>query len=104
MLYLALWTILICLAATLLFYATVFIFQQAPIPISTVLLVAVIFGSVLGACIYLMNLPYMVLALRSPFFRERFYACLRLKSMPGGLASQTQATENTEAASFSEEN
>ena len=103
MLYLALWTVLICLVTTLSVYSTVFVFQQAPVPISTVLLVAGIFGLVLGACIYAMNLPYMVLALRSPFFRERFYACLRLKSMPIGLAGQTQTEGNTEVASFCEE-
>ncbi|HUV64564.1 MAG TPA: hypothetical protein VMW24_11745 [Sedimentisphaerales bacterium] len=103
MLYLALWTVLICLAATLSVYATVFILQQAPIPIYTVLFIAGIFGSVLGACIYVINLSYMVFALRSPFFRERFYACLRLRSMPYGLASQTQSEQNTEAASFCEQ-
>ncbi len=102
MLYLALWAVVICVAVTLSVYATVFLLQQAPVAISTVLLVAVIGGSVIGACIYAINLPYMVLALRSPFFRERFYACLRLKSMPCGLANGTE--ENAKVASFCEEN
>jgi len=104
MLYLALWTVLICLATMLSVYSTVFLLQQVPVPISRVLLVAGIFGSVLGACIYVINLSYMVFALRSSFFRERFYACLRLKSMPSALASQTQTGESTEVASFCEEN
>jgi len=104
MLYLALWTVLICLAVTLSVHSTVFILQQAPRPISRLLLVAGIYGSMLAACVYGINLPYMILALRSPFFRDRFYACLRLRSMSYGLASQTQTGENTEVASFSKEN
>ncbi|UCC99150.1 MAG: hypothetical protein JSW66_04540 [Phycisphaerales bacterium] len=82
MLYLALWTVLICPAVTLSLYATVFVLQQTPIPILTVLFIAGISGLVLGVCIYVINLPYMILAFISPFFRERFCACLHLKSMP----------------------
>jgi hypothetical protein len=29
----------------------------------------------------LMALPFMLLALRSPFYRERFYGCFRLPGM-----------------------
>ncbi len=82
-LYLALWTVAACLASMLVFYLTVFIIiQQAPVPISTVLPMALIVGLILGACLYVIVFPYMILALSSSFFRERFYACLRLKSMP----------------------
>ena len=82
-LYLALWTVAACLASMLVFYLIVFIIiQQVPVPISTVLPVALIVGLILGACLYVIVFPYMILALRSAFFRERFYACLRLKSMP----------------------
>ena len=38
-------------------------------------------GLVTGLLLYAINLPFMILAFCSPFFRERFYACLRLKSM-----------------------
>ncbi|MEK7996264.1 MAG: hypothetical protein AAB403_20885, partial [Planctomycetota bacterium] len=72
------------------------------VPISTLLLVAGVFGLVLAACVYVINLPYMILALGSPFFRERFYACLRLKSMPSALI--TQMDKNPQVASFCEEN
>lgn len=88
MLYLALWTVLVGLAATLSIYSTVFLLQQAPVSFFTVLLVAGFGGFVLGVCIYVINLSYMVFALRSPFFRERFYACLRLGSMRTTLGSQ----------------
>ena len=81
-LYLALWTVAVCLASTLVFYPIVFIIQQVPVPISTVLLVALIAGLAFGAFLYVIVFPFMILALWSSFFRERFYACLRLKSMP----------------------
>jgi len=47
-----------------------------------VLVVGLVFGLVLGLFVYVINLPYMILAFYSPFFRERFYMCLRLKSTP----------------------
>jgi len=47
-----------------------------------VLVVGLVFGLVLGLCVYVINLPFMILALRSSFFRERFFACLRLTPMP----------------------
>jgi hypothetical protein len=81
-LYLALWTVAVCLASTLVFYPIVFIIQQVPVPISTVLLVALIVGLAFGAFLYVIVFPFMILVLNSSFFRERFYACLRLKSMP----------------------
>ena len=82
MLYLAFWTVTVCLASMLVFYPIVFIIQQVPVPISTVLLVALIAGLAFGAFLYVIVFPFMILALWSSFFRERFYACLRLKSMP----------------------
>jgi hypothetical protein len=87
MLYLALWTALVGLATTVSVYATVFLLQQAPVSFFIVLLVAGSGGLVLGVCIYVINLSYMVFALRSPFFRERFYTCLRLGSMHTTLGS-----------------
>ena len=84
-LYLALWTVTVCLASTLVFYPIVFIIQQVPVPISTVLLVALIAGLAFGTFLYVIVFPYMILALWSSFFRERFYACLRLKSMPTAI-------------------
>ena len=94
-LYLAFWTVVTCLVIALVTYSTVFIIQQVPVPISTVLLVIPLVGLVLGACLYVIVFPYMILALRSAFFRERFYACLRLKSMPTttGQADTDQPNE-----------
>ena len=101
MLWLAIWMVVVCLASMLVFYAIACMIQQAPIPISTMLFVAATVGLVLAVCLYLINLPYMILAIRSSFFRERFYACLRLKAMPatpkqtdtGRLNEQNPGTE-----------
>jgi peptidoglycan/LPS O-acetylase OafA/YrhL len=82
MLYLALWTVAVCLACTLVFYSVTFSIVQVTVPISTILLLALVVGLIFGACLYVINLPFMILAFYSPFFRERFFACLRLKSMP----------------------
>jgi hypothetical protein len=82
MLWLAIWMVFVCLATILVFYLIAFMIEQAPIPISTILLMATIVGLVLGVCLYVINLPYMILALRNSFFRDRFHACLRLKAMP----------------------
>ena len=57
-----------------MFYAIAFMIEQVPVPISTILLVAAAVGSVLGVCLYVINLPYMILALSSSFFsREVLY-------------------------------
>jgi hypothetical protein len=103
-LWLAVWMVVISLASMLVFYAITFMIQQVPIPISTILFVAATVGLVLGVCLYVINLPYMILALSSSFFRERFYACLRLKPMPAAqkqvdssrLVTQDPGTEMPE--------
>lgn len=96
-LYLALWTVAVCLASTLVFYPIVFIIQQVPVPISTVLLVALIAGLAFGAFLYVIVFPFMILALWSSFFRERFFACLPLEPMPTttGQADTDQPNEQS---------
>jgi len=44
-------------------------------------------GLVLGALLYLLNLPYMVLGFVSPFFRERLQRCLGLPPVPRDVDS-----------------
>ncbi len=90
MLYLAFWTVAVCLASMLVVFLTVSIIQQTTFSISTLLIMVPIVSLIFGACLYVIVFPYMILALRSAFFRERFYACLRLKSMPP-TASQADA-------------
>jgi len=103
-LWLAFWTVAACPAISLVVFLTVFIIQQTPVSISAVLFMVPIVGLILGACLYVVVFPYMILALRSSFFRERFYACLRLKLMPtatglkidpdrlGGQSSESSGT------------
>ena len=79
MLHLALWTVAGCLAITFVVYAVTFAIDRTSVPVSTVLLVSLIVGSALGAYVYVIVFPFMILALRSSFYRERFLVCLRLK-------------------------
>ena len=81
-LYLAFWTVAVCLASMLVVFLTVSIIQQTAFSISTLLIMVPIVSLIFGACLYVIVFPYMILTLSSSFFRERFYACLRLKSMP----------------------
>lgn len=82
MLWLAIWMVIICVISILVFYMIAFAVERAPIPISTILIMATTVGLVLGICLYLINLPYMILALSNSFFRERLLACLRLRPIP----------------------
>jgi hypothetical protein len=40
-------------------------------------------GAILGACVFLISLPFVLVGLRSPLFRFRLFACLRLPSAAG---------------------
>ena len=90
MLWLALWTIVISIVA----FLTFFLIAEGPSDpaeelirqIPQVLLVGFIFA----ICIYMLNLPFMILAFVTPFFRERFYAYFHLKSMPMSFPSGTE--------------
>ena len=86
MLWLVVWTIAVSIVALLGYVGftlvIVCISGHVPSNWSSILLQIPIVGLILGGCLYVINLPFMILVLRSSFFRERFYACLRLKSMP----------------------
>ena len=82
-LWLALWSIIATLAAMMIFMVvTIFIQQPSFDMLKSILFQVLIVGLVTGLLLYTINLPFMILAFCSPFYRERFYACLRLKSMP----------------------
>jgi hypothetical protein len=84
MLWLAVWMLLGSLFATYGFFIVgTSIMSSGPGPdILEAILMLTLIGLIFGLCLYVFNLPYMILAFYSPFFRERFCACLRLKSMP----------------------
>ena len=104
LLWLAVWMVVVCLASMIVFYVITFFIQKVPIPITRILFMASIVGLILAIFLYVINLPYMILALRSSFFRERFLACLRLKPIPespqqtdtGQLNGQNPGTETPE--------
>ena len=81
LLWLAVWMVVVCLASMILFYVITFFIQKVSIPITRIVFMASIVGLILAIFLYVINLPYMILALGSSFFRERFYACLRLKAI-----------------------
>jgi hypothetical protein len=66
----------------LVVFLAVSIIQQITVSISSVLIMIPIVGLIFGACLYVIVFPFMILAFYNPLFRERFYACLRLKAMP----------------------
>jgi len=88
MLWLALWTMVISLVGMSTFFLISVrpsgreLIQQIP-----EVLVA---GLIFAICIYMLNLPFMILAFVTPFFRERFYAYFHLKSMPMSSPSGTE--------------
>ena len=88
MLWLALWTMVISLVGMSTFFlisvrpSGIELIQQIP----EVLVACLIFA----ICIYMLNLPFMILAFVTPFFRERFYAYFHLKSMPISSPSGTE--------------
>lgn len=57
-------------------------------------------GLVLGAGLYVLNLPFMVLGFVSPFFRDRMQACLGLNPVPKGpdVTAPPEAADPSEKA------
>jgi hypothetical protein len=102
MLWLALWTLLVSSVAMFGFIVVGSIITSSKPDLSEGIMIVVQGGLTFGLCLYVLNLPFMILGFAHPFFRERFCACLGLQSVPGGLASRTE--ENTEVVSFCEEN
>jgi hypothetical protein len=56
------------------------------------LISSVIGGAVLGAALYMLNLPFLFLAMRNPFYRTRFQDALRLTPAPAGALSAAAST------------
>jgi len=56
------------------------------------LISSLIGGAVLGVALYLLNLPFLFLAMRNPFYRTRFQDALRLTPAPAGALSAAANT------------
>jgi hypothetical protein len=60
--------------------------------VAMALISSVIGGGVLGVALYLLNLPFLFLAMRNPFYRTRFQDALRLTPAPAGASSAAANT------------
>ncbi len=100
MLWLAVWTVAVCMVIILGYFGIAVIIMNimGNIPSMWIFMLLQVFvtGLVLGGCLYVIMLPFMILALRSSFFRERFFACLRLKSMPTTVSLEAEASRPSE--------
>jgi len=90
MLWLALWTLLISLVATSGFIGVGSIIMSSG-PSSSIGFLVTFFlaGLVFGLFLYVLNLPFMLLGFSHPFFRERFCACLGIRSVPSESRTET---------------
>ncbi len=93
MLWLALWTILTSLFTMFGFFVVGTLIMSsgglAQYNLEMILMLILV-GLACGLCLYVLNLPFMILGFANPFFRERFCACLGLQSTPRGPLSQPQ--------------
>jgi len=66
------------------------------------LISSLIGGGVLGVALYLLNLPFLALAIRNPFFAARFQSVLRLTPAASGVVSDVTVdggiVESTDSA------
>jgi hypothetical protein len=81
MLWLAIWTIGCMIVAMFLYCAIAMIAMGMPVPLLEILMQLTLVGLMVGGILYAVVLPFMILVFKSGFFRERFFACLRLRSM-----------------------
>jgi len=88
----AVWCVGACIAAVCILVVVVLIVQSgAPSNWTLVLIQIPIVGVILGLLCYALVLPFVILALKSPFFYRRFYACMRLQSMPATIGPDARA-------------
>ncbi len=81
MLWLALWCEVVCVVSTLVFYSIMLAIYRPSISLFIILFQLLTMGLIFGLCAYVIVLPYMILAFRSSFFRQRFYDCFHLPAM-----------------------
>jgi hypothetical protein len=84
MFWMAVWMLLVSLCTTFVFFIVgIIITSSRPGPdILEAIKMLILTGLIIGLCLYVLNLPFMLLGFANPFFRERFCACLFPKSTP----------------------
>lgn len=80
-LWLGLWLPLCSVFAMVGFFVVGIVIVQS-VPPKEALIQIPIVGLFFGFFLYVVNVPYLILGFINPFFRERFCACLNLKSKP----------------------
>jgi hypothetical protein len=91
MLWLALWCVVVCVAGMLVFYSIMFTIDRPSISLFTILFQLLTVGLIFGLCAYVIIVPYMILAFRSSFFRQRFYDCFHLPAMEELSTDESEA-------------
>ncbi|MFB0554481.1 MAG: hypothetical protein ACETWQ_14345 [Phycisphaerae bacterium] len=77
------WTVIISIIAILTFTLVMFGFEgRLSSNLTDMLLGVLVVGLVIGLLLYVINLAFMIFGLNVSFFRERFFVCFQLKSMP----------------------
>jgi len=96
MLWLTLWTMVISMVGMITF----FLISEGPSEPAKELIKqmpqVLLMGLIFAICIYVLNLPFMILAFASRFFRERFFAYFHLKSMPISFPSGTEKPQSSD--------
>jgi len=101
MLWLALWCVLVCMVVSMAFISIMFVIDGPPTSIFQILLAFVPISLIFGLCTYVIIVPYMILAFRSSFFRQRFYDCFHLPAM-ATLRTDAGGMEMTQQKDISE--
>ncbi len=104
-LWLGIWTVIGSIVSLLFFMGIMFIVVgNVRDNLTSMLPQVLVMGLVAGLLLYVINLSFMIFGLNVSFFRERFYACLRLKSMPTttGQADADQSNEQSSSPGTSE--
>jgi hypothetical protein len=95
MLWMAMWTMVIPIVGMITFSLITEGFSDSIEGLIHQMSEVLFFAVIFAICIYVMNLPFMILAFTTPFFRKRFYVYFHLKSMPIGSPSGTESEHLT---------
>ena len=93
MLWLAVWCVVISVVAMFVYLAVAFIAISATggsISLGSAIVQIPLVGLIVGAILYILLLPYMILVLTNDLFRQRFYGCFRLKGMAAPAVAESQ--------------
>jgi len=99
MLWLAVWCIAVCVMAMFIYVAIAFVIMSQSTPSGASFFVQILLvGLIFGGIVYVLLLPFMIMAFKNSLFRERFYGCFRLEGMQEcckiGTVGETISTEN----------